>query len=236
MKMPETLPDFLTDPNAVLKDSVDWRHGQVPDYSAANAKYASERTVLHSQDSLEQRVTCLVKNWEKEVSFKQHLKDFRTMAPGWWVTVNGGRKFTLPDVLEQGSYNALIGEQAFFCSSKLGFEESHRTFRRAMPTGFAWEVLDVWSGPPKVAFKWRHWGKMTGQLHCPLSNGMTIIAQPTMEQHGMSGCALARLDADFRMESLELYFDQQQPMASMVSDLVRLFDSFELAESLPGVS
>lgn len=56
----------------------------------------------------------------QEVSFKQHLEDFRTMAPGWWVTVNGGKKFTLTDVLEQGSYNALIGDQAFFCSSKLG--------------------------------------------------------------------------------------------------------------------
>lgn len=28
-----------------------------------------------------------------------------------------------------------------------------------MPT-FAWEVLDVYSGPPVVAFKWRHWGTM----------------------------------------------------------------------------
>ena len=25
---------------------------------------------------------------------------------------------------------------------------------------FAWEVLEVYSGPPTVAFKWRHWGKM----------------------------------------------------------------------------
>lgn len=60
---------------------------------------------------------CLV---VQEVSFKQHIEDFRTMAPGWWLTVNGGKRFTLHDVLQQGTYNALIGEQAFFCSSKLG--------------------------------------------------------------------------------------------------------------------
>ena len=57
---------------------------------------------------------------------------------------------------------------------------------------------------------------MTGRLQCPLSNGMTILAQPTMEEHGMTGSALARVDADFRMVDLEIYFDQQQPMASMV--------------------
>lgn len=28
-----------------------------------------------------------------------------------------------------------------------------------MPT-FAWEVLEVYSGPPRVAFRWRHWGSM----------------------------------------------------------------------------
>lgn len=57
---------------------------------------------------------------------------------------------------------------------------------------------------------------MTGRLQCPLSNGMTIIAQPTMQEHGMCGSALARLDSDCRMVDLEIYFDQQQPMASMV--------------------
>ena len=27
-----------------------------------------------------------------------------------------------------------------------GFEESHQVFRNAMPTGFAWEVTEVYSG------------------------------------------------------------------------------------------
>lgn len=70
--------------------------------------------------------------------------------------------------------------------------------------------------PPRVSFKWRHWGKMTGRLQCPLSNGMTLLAKPTMEEHGMTGCALAWLGAGCRMEKLEVFFDQQQPMASMV--------------------
>ena len=57
---------------------------------------------------------------------------------------------------------------------------------------------------------------MSGRLQCPLSNGMTIVAKPTMQEHGMCGSAMARLDSGFRMTELEIYFDQQQPMASMV--------------------
>ena len=27
---------------------------------------------------------------------------------------------------------------------------------------FPWELLEVFSGPPKVAFTWRHWGELLG--------------------------------------------------------------------------
>ena len=37
------VPDFMLDPHAVLKDDAKWRHGKVPDYSAARAKYARVR-------------------------------------------------------------------------------------------------------------------------------------------------------------------------------------------------
>ncbi|KAF7029077.1 hypothetical protein CFC21_040909 [Triticum aestivum] len=35
-------------------------------------------------------------------------------------------------------------------------------FLTAFPRGFAIEVLDVYNGPPRVAFKFRHWGYMEG--------------------------------------------------------------------------
>lgn len=57
----------------------------------------------------------------QEVSFKQDPSDFRTLDPAkWTISVNGGRSFTLDDILTLGSYSCLIGDQAFFCSSKLG--------------------------------------------------------------------------------------------------------------------
>lgn len=33
------LPDYMADQNAVLQDTIPWRHGHTPDYSAANNKF-----------------------------------------------------------------------------------------------------------------------------------------------------------------------------------------------------
>lgn len=58
-----------------------------------------------------------------------------------------------------GTYNAIITPNDFYSPENSDFASSHKTFKRMMPT-FAWEVLEVYSGPPVVAFKWRHWGVM----------------------------------------------------------------------------
>jgi hypothetical protein len=53
-----------------------------------------------------------------------------------------------------GTYNALIGDTELYKASESDFSDSHKLFKRAMGT-FSWEVLEVYSGPPTVAFKWR---------------------------------------------------------------------------------
>ena len=73
--------------------------------------------------------------------------------------MNGGPPQTGEHMLTVGTYNALIEPNEFYCPMRSTFDASHKTFKRMMPT-FAWEVLEVYSGPPKVAFKWRHWGTM----------------------------------------------------------------------------
>jgi hypothetical protein len=62
-------------------------------------------------------------------------------------------------MLKVGTYNAILEPNEFYCPMRSNFDASHKTFKRMMPS-FAWEVLEVYSGPPKVAFKWRHWGTM----------------------------------------------------------------------------
>lgn len=80
----------------------------------------------------------------------------------------GGPKFSAAETLEVGSYNALMatssfqGEEAKYQAAKETFESSHEIFRTVFPGGFAWEVLAVYSPPPVVVMKYRHWGVMEG--------------------------------------------------------------------------
>lgn len=49
------------------------------------------------------------------------------------------------------------------------FESSHNAFWSAFPRGFAWEVINVYTGPPVVTYKFRHWGFFEGPFkgHAP---------------------------------------------------------------------
>jgi hypothetical protein len=102
----------------------------------------------------------LVKNWEIEASFKTRLADWRTINHDRYTfSMNGGPASDLDYMLKQGTYNAILGSNEYYCPERNDISVSHKTFKRMMPT-FAWEVLEVYSGPPKVAFRWRHWGWM----------------------------------------------------------------------------
>lgn len=57
---------------------------------------------------------------------------------------------------------------------------------------------------------------MTGPLTCPLHNGLRMIAQPTGELVSMVGVAYCTLNDKFQIQDLEVYFDQGEPMNSMV--------------------
>lgn len=61
--------------------------------------------------------------------------------------------------MQVGTYNGIIAPNEYYSPVNSDFASSHKTFKRMMPT-FAWEVLEVYSGPPRVAFRWRHWGVM----------------------------------------------------------------------------
>lgn len=78
------------------------------------------------------------------------------------------------ETLRVGSYNALLAnslpkELKYYKADEETFESSHEAFRSAFPRGFAWEVIQVYSGPPEIAFKFRHWGFFEGPFkgHAP---------------------------------------------------------------------
>lgn len=73
--------------------------------------------------------------------------------------INGGPAQSAESMVRIGTYNAVIAPNEYYSPRHSDFASSHKTFKRMMPT-FAWEVLEVYSGPPVVAFRWRHWGTM----------------------------------------------------------------------------
>ena len=114
----------------------------------------------HAPGSLESMVENLVKNWEIEASHKMQVSDWRTVDPeNYTFSINGGPPQDAEHMLKVGTYNAIIAPSQYYDPAHSDFEKSHKTFRDMMPN-FAWEVLEVYSPPPVVAFRWRHWGVM----------------------------------------------------------------------------
>lgn len=58
--------------------------------------------------------------------------------------------------------NSLPNEFQYYKANQETFESSHNAFRSAFPRGFAWEVISVYSGPPLISYKFRHWGYFEG--------------------------------------------------------------------------
>ncbi|KAI8577208.1 hypothetical protein K450DRAFT_191624 [Umbelopsis ramanniana AG] len=214
-----SLPDFMTNPNAVLGDTEDdWRYGRIPDYNKVNAAFDKEKTKDHAEGSLEWLVSNLVKNWEKEMSYKLKADQIRTInREKYRFSVNGLKWHTIDEMLEMGTYNALIGDTELYKASESDFSDSHKLFKRAMGT-FSWEVLEVYSGPPTVAFKWRHWGKMTGDLSVKLGNGKKLEAAASNEVCESFGVTVAKVNDKFEIEELETFYDPNLLMKQLAKN------------------
>ncbi|KAH8703913.1 hypothetical protein BGW36DRAFT_370220 [Talaromyces proteolyticus] len=202
------LPDYVLDPNAVLKDTdAAWRLGSPPDYSNTRSFYEKTKTMSHEAGSLPNLVENLVKNWEIEASFKTSLSDWRTIDHSKYTfSLNGGPPQTGEHMLQVGTYNALLTANEFYDPEKNDFEQSHKSFKRMMPT-FAWEVTEVYSGPPVVVFKWRHWGEMKRDYVGYNNAGEKV----TIKAHGgpidIQGIVVAKVNDALKLEKIDVWFD-----------------------------
>jgi len=205
------LPDYLLDSNAVLKDtSAKWRYGRAPDYSKTREVFNETKSMSHEAESLPSLVENLVKNWEVEASFKSDISDWRTIDhPNYTFSINGGPSQSAKHMLEVGTYNAIIAPNEYYSPTKSDFASSHKTFKRMMPT-FAWEVLEVYSGPPVVAFRWRHWGTMKSDYVGFNDKGETVTAKAHGGQIDIQGVTVAKVDDKVRLQSVETWFDPME--------------------------
>jgi hypothetical protein len=205
------LPLWVQNRDQILEHSpgVEWRYGKLPDYTRSNENLAKESTRNHPQGSLEAIVQNLVRAFDVEANFK--------INPQQWVSVvndqfrmstNGGRTYTVSDVVESGTYKLLIGNTEHYKASEENFETSTNLFHTAFPDGFLWEVLEVFSGPPTIAFKWRHWGNFQGAYKDYTPTGETVE---------VIGISVACVTDDLKILSLEHYYDNNKFLDKLTS-------------------
>ncbi|KAF5176827.1 Pathogen-related protein [Thalictrum thalictroides] len=164
------------------KDTV-WRNGAPPNYEVVNKLFEQGRTHVWALGTPEEKVQRLLKTWEMELVHKVRPQDYKLIdAQAFSHSVNGTPGKTLAEVQLIGSYNqflqtSLPEELRAYDPSKYTLEEAQNTFLNAFPRGFAVEILEVYSGPPKVAYKFRHFSTFDGpfQGHAPTHELVQLI-------------------------------------------------------------
>ncbi|PPJ59246.1 hypothetical protein CBER1_05349 [Cercospora berteroae] len=202
------VPDYLASPNAVFGDKdVQWRYGRAPDYSKTRKVWAEGKTMNHAAGSLEEMVENLVKNWEVEASFKPRLSDWRTIDhEKYSFAMGGGPPMSAEHMIKVGTYNGIIAPNEYYSPENSDFASSHKTFKRMMPT-FAWEVLEVYSGPPRVSFRWRHWGTMKSDYVGFNDKGEKVTAKAHGGIIDIEGVTVAEVDDKVRLRALQTWMD-----------------------------
>ncbi|WP_414579095.1 ester cyclase [Anabaena sp. CCY 9402-a] len=195
------LPLWVQDRDTVIAESSDalWRYDSPPDYSRSNENLAKESTRNHLEGTLEAIVQNLVRTFEMEVSFKTDPQQWLSVLNDQFrISTNGGEEFTAADVSAQGTYNLFMADSEHYKASEESFESSAKLFQSTFPQGFPWEVLEVYSAPPTVTFKWRHWGHFQGTYKDYAPTGETVE---------VIGLSIAHVTDDLKIVSLEHYFD-----------------------------
>ena len=198
---PNNLPLWVQDRDKVIAASSDaqWRYQKTPDYSRSKQNLAKESIHNHLEGTLEAIVENLVRTVEMEVSWKTNPQQWLSIVNDKFrVSSNGGQEYTAAEIGAQGTYNLFMADSEHYKASEESFESSHEIFHSTFPQGFPWEVLAVYSGPPNVTFKWRHWGHFQGKYKSYAPTGKTV------EIIGMS---VAQVTDDLKIVSLEHYFD-----------------------------
>eukprot|EP00271_Cylindrocystis_brebissonii_P002743 TRINITY_DN13543_c0_g1_i1.p1 TRINITY_DN13543_c0_g1~~TRINITY_DN13543_c0_g1_i1.p1 ORF type:complete len:263 (+),score=60.27 TRINITY_DN13543_c0_g1_i1:194-982(+) len=198
---------FVEPTRSNMDGDIPWNFGK-PDYTIANLLYANGKTRNHQANSLEKVVENLVKTWEMEASHKPFESWTVTNLDKYSVQANGGCTFEGKEAATRGNYNTLLSvcRKDLYDYEKNDFHSSHNLFREAYPEGFAWEVLDVFSPPPVVAFSWRHWANFTGTYKGRKGTGELLE---------MYGFAVVTVDAELKVCTIKIYYKPDEFMEVM---------------------
>ncbi|KAB2635135.1 pathogen-related protein-like [Pyrus ussuriensis x Pyrus communis] len=191
-----------------------WRYGAPPNYGAVNKIFEQGRTKTWPPGSLEEKVQNLVKTWEMEMFHKVRDEDFKTIDPKKYTfSLNGRKAVSLEEKRKLGGgYNSLLqtslpDDLRGYNPSEETIDTAHMAFVTAFPRGFALEILHVYSGPPVIVYKFRHWGIMEGPFkgHAP-----------TGEQVELFGMAIFELDEGGKIVKVEFFFDRGELLGGLM--------------------
>ncbi|PRQ24838.1 putative NTF2-like domain-containing protein [Rosa chinensis] len=190
-----------------------WRAGAPPNYDVVNKLFEEGRTKIWPTGSLEERVQNLLKTYEMEISHKANPQDFKSIDPEKFTFVQNGKEpLTIEDITKMGGvYNvdlqsSLPEEFQIYKPAEETAESSHKLFTTTFPRGFAIEVLEVYSGPPVIAYKFRHWSYMEGPF-----KGYA----PTGELVQFFGIAIFRVDEQMRIVKVEFFYDPAELLGGL---------------------
>ena len=187
---------------------IDWRYIEEPDYSRQNKSFAQESSFNFPEGSLEAIVHNLVRNLDVETSYKQDPNQWLTIVNDrFTVRSNNSSPYTAQDLAEQGTYNVLIEKNEHYDPSRETYESASSIFHTAFPDGFLWELIEILSPPPKVTFKWRHWGTFSGNYK---------NYSPTGERIEIVGISVAEITEDYKIVSLEHFFDNSSFLNKLI--------------------
>ncbi|GER47856.1 pathogenesis-related family protein [Striga asiatica] len=190
-----------------------WRAGP-PNYDAVNKLFEDGRTKVWEAGSLEEYVQNLIKTWEMEIVHKANPQDCKTFDPkNFVIGINGKRYYTLEEVGKiGGSYQiflqtSLPPELRMYNPDNETYDSSQTAFKQVFPRGFAVEILEVYSGPPVIAYKFRHWGYFEGSFkgHAPTGELVEIF-----------GMSIVEMNEEKKIVKIEFFYDRGELLAGLV--------------------
>lgn len=208
-----------------------WRFGAPPNFDVVNKLFEEGRTKIWPAGSLEEKVQNLVKTWEMEMFHKVSPDDFKTVdIRKLTIMVNGRAPLTMEGVAKiGGGYNmflqtSLPEELRLYDPSKETAETAHKAFTTTFPRGFAVEILQVYSGPPVIAYKFRHWGYMEGPFkgHAP-----------TGELVEFYGISILELNEEMKIVKVEFFYDRGELLAGLMKGVSSGESTSGLSSSCP---
>lgn len=156
----------------------------------------------------------IVKTWEMEMFHKVDSNDYKAVdAAKYRFSLNGRKLLSLQEKMKLGGgYISLLQTslpERFRCfnPAEETVDSANHAFMTTFPRGFALEILEVFSGPPVIVYKFRHWGFMEG----PFKGN-----PPTGEVVEFFGMSIFELDEHSKIVRVEFFYDRGELLGALV--------------------